>query len=45
MPSINFSKRATFVVDSKGVIRHIDKSVQVRSHGADLIEVLDGLKN
>ena len=38
-----FSARVTFVIDSKGVIRHIDDGVNVDSHGEDLIEVIERL--
>lgn len=36
-------QRVTFVVDPKGVVRHVDRKVNVGSHGADLLPVLDGL--
>ena len=38
-----FSARVTFVIDPKGVIRHIDDGVNVDSHGEDLIEVIERL--
>ena len=38
-----FSARVTFVIDSKGVVRHIDDGVNVDSHGQDLIEVIERL--
>lgn len=39
-----FSKRVTFVIDDKGVLRAIDDAVQVGSHGADLVARLRKLK-
>ena len=36
-------QRVTFVVDPKGVVRHVDRKVNVGTHGTDLLKVLDGL--
>jgi len=33
-----FAKRVTFIIDDKGKLRHADQSVQVASHGEDLME-------
>lgn len=41
----NFARRVTFVVDDKGVIRHVFKRVNVRGHGkqvSDIIKKLSG---
>ena len=35
-----YTSRVTFVVDPTGVVRHVDKNVQVATHGADLAAVL-----
>lgn len=39
-----FSNRWTYVIDEQGIIRHIDKSVNVGAHGADLCTRLEELK-
>ena len=39
-----FANRVTFVIDPKGVLRHVDQSVAVDSHGRDLIATLTRLK-
>jgi len=39
-----FAGRVTFVLDPKGVVRHIDREVKVDSHGADLAEVIAKLQ-
>lgn len=36
--------RWTFYIDKEGVVRHIDKSVNVTSHGADVAKKIDQLK-
>jgi thioredoxin-dependent peroxiredoxin len=41
---MSFAARYTFVIDPKGVLRHVDKAVNVVSHGADLVAVLKKLK-
>ena len=35
-----FAKRWTFYIDSKGVIRHIDKQVKTSTHGQDVVRKL-----
>ena len=40
-----YAKRTTFVIDEKGVLRHIDHEVDVSSHGEDLIELVLGLRD
>lgn len=42
-PNGAFAQRWTFVIDKEGVIREIDKGVQVMSHGKDLTAKLDAL--
>ena len=39
----SWPQRVTFVVDPKGVVRHVDRKVSVGTHGADLLPVLDAL--
>ena len=39
-----YTKRVTFVIDPKGVLRAIDDGVQVKSHGADLVALLERLQ-
>ena len=39
-----YASRVTFVVDPEGVIRHVDRSVNVSAHGAELAEVLRKLR-
>lgn len=44
-PNGRFTKRVTFIIDDKGVLRHIDEKVDVNAHGmqlADLIVELQG---
>jgi peroxiredoxin Q/BCP len=43
MPN-GMARRVTFVIDKEGVIRHVDQSVQVGSHGKDLQKALAALK-
>jgi peroxiredoxin Q/BCP len=38
-----YTSRTTFVVDPKGVVRHVDRAVKVDSHGADLVGVVSRL--
>ena len=40
-----FANRITFVLDEKGILRHIEKKVRVKSHGDDLLSVIERLKN
>ena len=44
MEGMAFAARTTYVIDPKGVLRYVDKSVLVNSHGADLVAVLKKLK-
>lgn len=39
-----YTARVTFVVDDKGVLRHVDRKVAVESHGKDLAGVVRGLR-
>lgn len=39
-----YTKRVTFVIDPKGVLRAIDDGVKVQSHGADLVALLERLQ-
>ena len=38
-----FAKRWTFYIDSKGVIRYIDKQVKTSTHGEDVVRKLTEL--
>lgn len=37
--------RVTFVIDEQGTVRHIDREVNVDSHGSDLISLLRALRS
>ena len=37
----NASKRTTFIIDKAGYIRAIDKDVKVRTHGEDVVTLLN----
>ena len=39
-----FANRVSFVIDDKGVLRAIDEGVKVGTHGADLVELVLGLR-
>jgi len=39
-----WTKRATFVIDPKGVLRHATDEVDVTNHGDDVLELIDVLK-
>lgn len=39
-----FANRRTFVLDEKGVLRHIDEKVDVRAHGSDLAALIRKLR-
>jgi len=39
-----YAARVTFVIDDKGILRHVDTGVKVDSHGKDLVEVVRRLK-
>jgi peroxiredoxin Q/BCP len=39
------SKRVTFLIDPKGIVRAIDEKVNVRTHGQDLIKRLKELQS
>jgi len=39
-----YTKRVTFVIDPKGVLRAIDDAVKVRQHGQDLVDLLTRLQ-
>ncbi len=44
MKGRKFTKRITFVIDPKGVIRAIVTKVKVKSHGKDLVEQIKKLQ-
>jgi peroxiredoxin Q/BCP len=44
MPDRPMAKRVTFVLDEKGVVRHVDTQVDVSKHGADLVGVIRKLR-
>ena len=39
-----FARRVTFVIDPEGVIRFIDTSVDVSTHGSDLVSRVKALQ-
>lgn len=39
-----YAKRLTFIIDNEGVLRHIDDGVQVRTHGVDILELVERLQ-
>ncbi len=39
-----FARRVTFIIDAKGVIRAIDRKVDVKQHGDDLVELIGELR-
>ena len=39
-----YTSRTTFVIDPAGVARHVDRNVQVGTHGADLAAVVKKLQ-
>lgn len=39
-----YTKRVTFVIDPKGVLRAIDDEVDVDTHGRDLVALLERLQ-
>jgi peroxiredoxin Q/BCP len=39
-----YAQRVTFVVGPGGVLRHVDRSVDVSSHGSDLVAVVKELR-
>jgi peroxiredoxin Q/BCP len=39
-----YASRVTFVIDDKGVLRHVDSKVSVDSHGKDLAAIVKGLR-
>ncbi|MFT7679618.1 MAG: peroxiredoxin Q/BCP [Planctomycetota bacterium] len=40
-----FAKRMTFIIDGEGILRHIDEGVNVRTHGEDLLAIVERLQN
>jgi peroxiredoxin Q/BCP len=43
-PDGRWANRVTFVLDPRGVLRHVDRQVKVDSHGADLAAVIRDLQ-
>lgn len=39
-----FARRVTFIIDEKGILRHIAKKVDVREHGKQLLDVIAALR-
>jgi len=40
-----YAKRVSIVIDPKGIVRAIDEQVQVSSHGDDVIDLVDSLRD
>lgn len=38
-----FARRVSFVLDPQGIVRHVDESVRISRHGADLLARLRDL--
>lgn len=43
-PGARFASRVTFILDDEGVVRHIDRAVDVMKHGDDLVRLLEELQ-
>lgn len=41
---MGFAKRVTFIFDSSGKLKKIDRKVKLGSHGADLLKMLEQLE-
>ena len=39
-----YAQRVTFVLDEKGIVRHVDTKVDVSKHGADIVGVIKKLR-
>ena len=39
------ARRVTFLIDDKGIIRHIEEKVDLRNHGAELVGVITKLRS
>jgi peroxiredoxin Q/BCP len=39
-----WTQRVTFIIDDEGVLRHIDRKVDVQTHGDDLLNLIEGLQ-
>ncbi len=44
-PNGRFTQRVTFIIDDKGVLRHIDKEVDVNAHGMQLADLIVELQD
>ena len=40
-----YASRYSYVIDNEGVLRHIEKSVKVKSHGTDLLDKIVDLQD
>ncbi len=39
-----YTNRWTYVIDDKGILRHLDKTVQPKTHGQDLVAKIKAMK-
>ena len=39
-----YTARVTYVIDGEGILRHVDRKVNVDSHGKDLVGLVRGLR-
>ena len=39
-----YARRHSFVIDDKGVLRHVTKKVNVMGHGQNLVDLINELK-
>ena len=44
MANGRMAARVTFVIDPEGVVRHVDRKVDVNSHGDDLLKIVEALQ-
>jgi peroxiredoxin Q/BCP len=44
-PGRAMAQRVTFLIDPEGILRHIDRSVDVSKHGSDLVALVKKLKS
>lgn len=44
MPDRPFARRVTFVLDERGIVRHVGDRVDVERHGAELVERIRELR-
>jgi peroxiredoxin Q/BCP len=43
-PDGRYAARVTFILDAEGVVRHVDREVDVQTHGDDLLDLIEELE-